>query len=264
MSTEEVPAEEKNRQVVLRGSSFFGKIKQVDTKRYEYLASMISFSDELTISNVSELIKEISFYEYGPMLTIWELDDFIKKIVQKQPLLAKFRKELFYFLYNIVIEKKSVDTSILVFKYPYCFMLKFGCLEDIKHIIHFDNNSYYNIESKSSIQYEESFYNEAFSIWSVLIKERRNNVKSILGFTGQKVREETVKNTASLIAETSALESSISQHLIDQMEHLKALQKKAQETKLLIDARDNLMASMQASAEDSTNETKRGPAPKTW
>jgi len=213
-----------------------GGLKKIDTKKYQYLSSMINFEQEVTIKNVSELTKEVSFYEYGPLITIYELDDFVKKLLSRQKDMAKLEKEVFFYLYHILnsnteekdsdkpTPKRVLDTSILAFKYPFCFIIKFGCTDELKYVMHFDNGVYYNLEKKTSLKYEEAHYCVARSNWLKMMKERENEVNSILEFQAaehikdilnhQKVlNQKIVENTQSAIECSTELKEMQDQRL---------------------------------------------------
>eukprot|EP01118_Nematostelium_gracile_P000518 TRINITY_DN10586_c0_g1_i1.p1 TRINITY_DN10586_c0_g1~~TRINITY_DN10586_c0_g1_i1.p1 ORF type:complete len:289 (+),score=68.68 TRINITY_DN10586_c0_g1_i1:59-868(+) len=234
----------KSGELVLRGGGWFGGLKKLDTKKYEYMASMINFDEAVTISNVTDLTKEISFYEYGPLLTLFELKEFVAKVVQKQPMLKAQEKEMFFFLFNIITLdpiKRSIDNSIMVFKYPYCFMLKFGTSEEIKFVIHLDHKVYYNLEAKTSTRYEESYYYKALSIWADLAKEREREFIQIQEYKGTRIMEDIISNQTTLVNELSTLSSAIESNLTAQIEKMAQYTDQRNKITDLLEKRDSIM-----------------------
>jgi len=218
---EEVQGDEivlRNSETGLAGWWNGGPVKKIDRKRYEYLASMVNFDTGFNmsnISNVSELTSEITFFEYGPLLTLWELKEYCAKLLSKLKDLRSVDKELFFFLYTILMssDKEQVDVSILAFKHPYCFLLKFGAIEEIKWVIHFNNRMVYNLEKKTGTLYEETFYNAALNNYSRLHDLRRVEYDTIQKYQARKTMEELTGNTAGLMGEIDGLETKIKENL---------------------------------------------------
>jgi len=211
---------------------------------------MINFDADLIITNVTDLTKEITFYEYGPLLSLWELDEFVSKLVEKQSVLKNFKNELFFFLYHIIVNSanRSIDQSILAFKFPYCFLLKFGSLEEIKYVLHFDNRMYYNLESKNGTKYEESYYLTARLHWGDLMKEREREFTNIQIYQYNKVRDAIVSNQNALTSETVAFMKNIDRNMLSQTEAQKEIAELDKKIKESAEKRDeglnNLVAGL--------------------
>jgi len=218
-------------------------MKKLESNRYQSLSSMITFDEEVTISNVSDLTKEISFYEYGPLLTIYELEDFCKKIIQKQSALKEHYQELFFYLYCIICQtpKTAIDTSVLAFKYPFCFMLKFGNIEEIKYVMHFDNGVYYNLDKKASVQYQESYYLKARESWLTIMREREREFIQIQDFHFNKKISELVQNQNGLVNEISNFKDNIEKSLEETEKKLDQLSEQDEKIRGLMKRRDTQM-----------------------
>ena len=241
MSIETPEETSPSREIILRGTGFFGYIKKLDDKRYhQYLSSMINFSEEVRINNVSDLTSIISFFEYGPMLTIYELEDFCKKIMDKQKMLKPFHKQLFFFLWTIISNtpKKAIDTSILVFKFPYCFMLKFGAEEDIKHCIHFDNNMYYNLQEKHGTMYQPAYYETALEGWKELVHERKQEYNEVIKYKHATSLADIEDNTANVMEEAEKATDKIESNIARQKAAAQRMRGRQEKIRNLIAERD--------------------------
>jgi len=132
----------------LKNTTWFGNPKDLDKDSSEKLRSFLSIGTEIQLDVLNDVTKAICIYEYGPCLSLLELEKFMMKLTNKIPKLRPHNEELFYQLFNAICFSNTTNymiqnACVLIFCPPMCILLKFGDMKAIKFVVHLDNNSLY-------------------------------------------------------------------------------------------------------------------------
>ena len=137
----------------IKNQSFFGGVKKVNDEALSQLSSFMSIGNEIELNIVNDLTKAVCIYEYGPALSIVELEHFLNQFKQK---IYEFRQdcdEIFCQLFLCICNENDTEyiirnTCVLIFKSPRCILLKFGEIKHIKYVIQIDNHTLYELGIK--------------------------------------------------------------------------------------------------------------------
>ncbi len=132
----------------LTNTSWFGNPKDTNQETLKKLSSFLTLNSEVELSVIDDYTNALSVYEYGPALSLLELEVFMESLCQKVSKFRTFREELFYQMFNAICfcdESNFVikNCCILVLLPPTCVCLKFGPVEQAKFVIHLANHSLY-------------------------------------------------------------------------------------------------------------------------
>lgn len=134
--------------MALTGTNWLGNPKDVNEEALTKLSSFFQLGKEIELSSIDEMTKALCFYEYGPALSLLELETFMNELTGKISKFRVHREELFYQMFNAICF--SDDTNfivrnclILVFDPPTCVVLKFGEMKTVKFVIHLKNHALY-------------------------------------------------------------------------------------------------------------------------
>jgi len=159
--------------MTLVNTNWFGTPKNVNEMALQKISSFLTIGSEVEISSVNEVTKALCVYEYGPALSLLELEHFMGQLIKKISSLRNDNDELFCQFFNCIsncCDDKYVvrNTCVMIFKAPKCILVKFGDIETIKYVIHLDNNCLYNLGSndvpipyvpENSIQLKDAYLN---------------------------------------------------------------------------------------------------------
>jgi len=168
---------------IILGKSFTKKIEdmiKVQTQNFNRLVELMNIdNEEIVVKDYTPMIKDLSFYDVGPMLSADELVSYVDTLCETIKMLENYKKQLLAFIFKLMTdnfekEKRMILTKcVLIFKYPYCFCLKFGMNSIIiNHVISLDNNNLINLDNKTKITYDDIYYEKAIQA----IPQLRKNV----------------------------------------------------------------------------------------
>jgi len=152
------------KKIVIKGTSFWGNAKEIENNQLEMLSSYISSGEELEIQLMTKTISNLVIFEYGPVLTLHEINKFVDAFVYQLTIFKKDRKEIFSQMLNIFSNSKEDNyviksTCLLIRKTPFCVLVKFGDIKNIKFIFDLDVSTLYIIgKETNSIPFNESEY----------------------------------------------------------------------------------------------------------
>jgi len=136
----------------LSNTSWFGNPKDVNENALTQIKSFLTIGNEIELKVLTDLTNALCIYEYGPKLSLMELENFISRLCEKIPKFKLKKEELFYQMFNAICFSDDSgfilkDVCIMVFQPPVCVLLQFGEIKTIKFIIHLENNSLYSLGS---------------------------------------------------------------------------------------------------------------------
>jgi len=127
-----------------------GSPKNVNEQALSQISSFLTLGNEVELSVVNDLTKAMCVYEYGPALSLLELEHFMNQLTNKVSMLRNHNEELFCQFFNCICDAQAQNfvirnTCVMIFKPPKCILVKFGQIETIKYVIHLDNNCLYKL-----------------------------------------------------------------------------------------------------------------------
>jgi len=150
-------------------------VNEIDTN-YNKVSEMINFDNKLKITKIADLVNDLGFYDYGPILTMLDLDILCENIQNKISALREDDHTIFYHLFKILLSKENnliENSSIMILKKPYCLFIKFGIVENVDYVINLDNlMAIYLSDSRTSI-FNETYYQPAREYYKKTIEEMK-------------------------------------------------------------------------------------------
>jgi len=191
-----------------------GQISENNLSSYTY--SQLNGFIISTFPPTKELKEKIPFYEYEP-LPLFGLDNFCKSLVKHKKYLKKHNKELFVFLYDIMIVNDQIlKSNIIVMRSPHRFLLLFDGINVLKYAIQLDNGCCYDLVSnqKQAIEFQSNHYTATYDFWKELCHLEENKHKrvkkiDILAQTVKKVVVDKAKEKANPEAMEEAKEKTM-------------------------------------------------------
>ena len=170
--------------IVIKTKDYLSKLKKVENNNFDKIIGYLHFGEELSITNVVDVVNDIHIYEYAPMISFLELSDLVKNIEHHVPQFKPFIKCVHYHLFKIILEQDSEgedrrpyvlkDALVLILKRPYALMLKFGNVTNINYVIQLDSQTaLYMLESKTCT-YKDEYYRPMESQQGVIVAELQN------------------------------------------------------------------------------------------
>eukprot|EP01123_Difflugia_compressa_P003700 TRINITY_DN1499_c0_g1_i3.p1 TRINITY_DN1499_c0_g1~~TRINITY_DN1499_c0_g1_i3.p1 ORF type:complete len:271 (-),score=47.05 TRINITY_DN1499_c0_g1_i3:74-886(-) len=183
-----------NQKLTIKGRGFWGGLKKVDEEKMEQLSNHIMTGDELNITVLGQLTTEICIIDYGPALSLMELETFVKTVCKQIKELKPDYEELFaQFLMAINFMKEDgyliSNTCVMILKQPHCVIVRFGGTDSCKVLIHLGNHSLYQLGTNKSrpIPYRpgsfktyEAMYNKLHN--AMVEAEQANILSAFSGF----------------------------------------------------------------------------------
>lgn len=140
-------------EIVLSNTTLFGNPKRGNDKQIAMLSSYFNVSDaeKLQVSVLCKTVEHICLVEYGPMLSVNELEKFVSVLTKSSPVLKRVEGEIFAHFVNLMTNLRSKDyilsSSAIIMRFnSYCFIIKFGSAEQIDYIIDLDVHTLYGIK----------------------------------------------------------------------------------------------------------------------
>jgi len=212
------------KRVVIKGTNFWGNPKEIESNQLEMISSYISSGDELEIQLMVKTISNLVIFEYGPILTLHEINKFVDAFITQLSSFKKDRKEIFSQMLNVFSNSKDDNyviksTCLLIRKTPYCVLVKFGDIKNVRFIFDLDVSTLYILgKETNSIPFDESEY----LIYEQMYEELK---KDFLRREQERIRSNFVSFKEKLKEDTSLLVKDAEVGLHNCAEYEKAINK---------------------------------------
>jgi len=194
--------------LVVKNRGFFGGLKQANEKSIEQISGLIMAGEELQITLLNDVTNSICFYDHGPAISLFEMETFVRTLCKSVKELAKDEQEIFSHMLCAISEKKADgytirDTSVMIFKPPFCVIVKFGSSESCKYLMHLQNHVLYYMGALDKphrpVPYQSGSYESYRKIFEQLkgdmVKAEEDRImKNFAGFK-ESLREEQYEHT---------------------------------------------------------------------
>jgi len=173
------------------------------------ITSYINVGEQLDVQLFIKTFSNLVLFEYGPVLTLHEIDKFCETLIKQITCLKPNRKEIFSQLLNMFSNSGRDDyvlksTCILVRKTPYCIMIKFGSIDKITFILDLDISSLYVLgEGKTtSTPFQEMEYPVYRKMYDDLKEDFLRREQERIRSNFASFKESLKKDTKELIEKT--------------------------------------------------------------
>jgi len=196
--------------VSIKNRGWFSRLQQVDDDSMSKISDLIILGDELEINILNDLTKKICYYDHGPAISLFELENFSRNLVGSIKELKPDHDEIFSQMLCAISQMKEhnytiCDTSLMILKSPYCVIVKFGSTSSCRFLIHLGNNVLYTMggsEKVRPVPYSPASYSSYKSMYDTLKKDmmRAEESRILENFTGFKesLTHETYKHSQSI------------------------------------------------------------------